>query len=45
MFVEAGPGHALTRMIRRINESAIAVALDDAHDPPIPISALTMDAS
>ena len=45
MFVEAGPGHALTRMIRRINESSIAVSLDDARDPPIPISALTMDAS
>ncbi len=44
MFVEAGPGHALTRMIRRINENTIAVSLDDADDPPVPISALTVDA-
>lgn len=39
-FVEVGPGHALARMIKRIQEESIAVSLDDARENPIPISVL-----
>ncbi len=39
-FVEVGPGHALSRMIKRIQDDSIAVSLDDARDHPIPISVL-----
>lgn len=39
-FVEAGPGHVLARMVRRISERFTAVSLDDATDDPVPISIL-----
>ncbi|GMU41082.1 MAG: malonyl CoA-acyl carrier protein transacylase [Chloroflexota bacterium] len=39
-FVEVGPGHALSRMIKRIQEESTAVSLDDARENPIPISVL-----
>ena len=39
-FVEVGPGHALSRMIKRIQEDTTAVSLDDARDAPIPVSIL-----
>ena len=39
-FVEAGPGHALTRMVRRLAGDATAVSLADATEEPIPISVL-----
>lgn len=44
-FVEAGPGHVLARMVKRVQESLTAVSLDDATEPPIPISALPQDLS
>ena len=44
-FVEAGPGHVLARMVRRVQEGLTAVSLDDATEPPIPISALPPTAS
>ena len=44
-FVEAGPGHVLARMVKRVQESLTAVSLDDATEPPIPISALPKDLS
>jgi len=39
-FVEVGPGHALTRMIKRIQDDSTAVSLDDAREAPIPVSIL-----
>ena len=39
-FIEAGPGHALSRMVRRMTHEKIAVSLDDAREAPIPISVL-----
>lgn len=39
-FVEAGPGHVLARMVRRISDHFTAVSLDDATDDPVPISIL-----
>jgi [acyl-carrier-protein] S-malonyltransferase len=39
-FVEIGPGHALSRMIKRIQEDTTAVSLDDAREAPIPVSIL-----
>lgn len=39
-FVEVGPGHALSRMIKRIQDDSTAVSLDDARENPIPISVL-----
>ncbi len=39
-FIEAGPGHVLARMVKRVQDSLTAVSLDDATEPPIPISAL-----
>jgi len=39
-FVEIGPGHVLSRMVKRVHEGLTAVSLDDATEPPIPISAL-----
>ncbi len=39
-FVEVGPGHVLARMVKRVQDSLTAVSLDDATEPPIPISAL-----
>ncbi|MFN8638025.1 MAG: ACP S-malonyltransferase [Dehalococcoidia bacterium] len=42
-FVEAGPGHVLARMVKRVADSLVAVSLDDATEPPIPISALPPD--
>lgn len=38
-FIEAGPGHALSRMVRRMSDRT-AVSLDDAREAPIPISVL-----
>jgi len=43
LFIEAGPGHSLSRMIRRINSSSMAVSLDDARHHPIPISVFTTE--
>jgi [acyl-carrier-protein] S-malonyltransferase len=39
-FVEVGPGHVLSRMVKRISDQLIAVSLDDAREEPIPISVL-----
>jgi len=39
-FVEVGPGHALSRMIKRIQDDSTAVSLDDAREAPIPVSIL-----
>ena len=39
-FVEAGPGHVLARMVRRVSSGVTAVSLDDATDDPVPISVL-----
>lgn len=39
-FVEIGPGHALSRMIKRIQDESTAVSLDDAREAPIPVSIL-----
>jgi [acyl-carrier-protein] S-malonyltransferase len=39
-FIEVGPGHVLSRMVKRISDQFTAVSLDDAHDEPIPISVL-----
>ncbi|MQC18409.1 MAG: ACP S-malonyltransferase [Chloroflexi bacterium] len=39
-FVEVGPGHALARMIKRIQDDSTAVSLDDAREAPIPVSIL-----
>ncbi len=44
-FVEAGPGHALTRMVRRLTGDATAVSLADATEEPIPISVLPPEAT
>ena len=43
-FVEVGPGHVLSRMVRRISNRVVAVSLDDAEVEPIPISVLPPDA-
>jgi hypothetical protein len=37
-FIEVGPGHSLSRMVKRIAGEVTAVSLDDARDKPIPIS-------
>ncbi len=39
-IIEVGPGHVLSRMVKKISDKLIAVSLDDAHDEPIPISVL-----
>ena len=39
-FVEAGPGHVLARMVRRVSAGVTAVSLADATEKPIPISVL-----
>ena len=39
-FVEAGPGHVLARLVRRLSSEATAVSLADATEEPIPISIL-----
>jgi [acyl-carrier-protein] S-malonyltransferase len=39
-FIEAGPGHVLVRMVRRVSGDATAVSLADATEAPIPISIL-----
>ena len=44
-FVEAGPGHVLARLVRRISRSATAVSLADATEEPIPISILPAGAT
>lgn len=42
--IEAGPGHVLTRLVRRITEGGItAVSLDDADAEPFPISVLPQE--
>jgi [acyl-carrier-protein] S-malonyltransferase len=38
-FIEVGPGHALSRMVRRMSDRT-AVSRDDAREAPIPISVL-----
>ena len=43
-FIEVGPGHVLSRMVRRISNRVVAVSLDDAEVEPIPISVLPLDA-
>ena len=43
-FIEVGPGHVLSRMVRRISNRVVAVSLDDAEVEPIPISVLPPDA-
>ena len=44
-FVEVGPGHVLSRMVKRVQDSFTAISLDDATEPPIPISALPENAA
>ena len=44
-FVEVGPGHVLSRMVKRVHDSFTAISLDDATEPPIPISTLPADAA
>jgi [acyl-carrier-protein] S-malonyltransferase len=39
-MVEVGPGHVLSRMVKRISDQLTAVSLDDAREEPIPISVL-----
>jgi [acyl-carrier-protein] S-malonyltransferase len=39
-FIEAGPGHVLARLVRRISSEATSVSLADATDDPVPISVL-----
>lgn len=39
-FIEAGPGHVLARLVRRISGDMTAVSLADATEDPIPISIL-----
>ena len=39
-FIEAGPGHVLARLVRRISGEMTAVSLADATEDPIPISIL-----
>ncbi|MSQ42390.1 MAG: ACP S-malonyltransferase [Dehalococcoidia bacterium] len=39
-FVEAGPGHVLARLVKRVSEGVTAVSLADATDDPVPISVL-----
>ena len=39
-FIETGPGHVLSRMVRRVAGDVTAVSLDDAVVEPIPISVL-----
>ncbi len=43
-FIEVGPGHVLSRMVRRVSNRVVAVSLDDAEVEPIPISVLPPDA-
>ena len=42
-FIEVGPGHVLSRMVRRVSDRVTAVSLDDAEVEPIPISVLPPD--
>ena len=44
-FIEAGPGHVLARLVRRISGELIAVSLADATEDPIPISILPATAT
>lgn len=39
-YIEVGPGHVLSRMVKRISDQLTAVSLDDAREDPIPISVL-----
>lgn len=39
-YIEIGPGHVLSRMVKRISDQLTAVSLDDAREEPIPISVL-----
>ena len=39
-FVEVGPGHVLSRLVRRTAKNVTAVSLNDAEVEPIPISVL-----
>ena len=40
LLVEVGPGHVLASMAKRIAADLAVVSLDDAREPPIPISVL-----
>ena len=44
-FVEAGPGHVLARLVRRLSGGVTAVSLADATEEPIPISVLPRPAA
>ena len=39
-YIEVGPGHVLSRMVKRISNQLAAVSLDDAREEPIPISVI-----
>jgi len=39
-YIEVGPGHVLSRMVKRISAQLTAVSLDDAREEPIPISVI-----
>lgn len=39
-YIEVGPGHVLSRMVKRVSTQLTAVSLDDAREEPIPISVL-----
>jgi [acyl-carrier-protein] S-malonyltransferase len=39
-YIEVGPGHVLSRMVRRVSDQLTAVSLDDAREEPIPISVI-----
>jgi len=39
-YIEVGPGHVLSRMVKRISDQLTAVSLDDAREEPIPISVI-----
>ena len=42
LLVEVGPGHVLAGMAKRISKELTVVSLDDAREPPIPISILPL---
>ncbi|HJM75622.1 MAG TPA: ACP S-malonyltransferase [Dehalococcoidia bacterium] len=44
-FIEAGPGHVLARLVRRIPGDVVAVSLADAKEAPVPISILPATAT
>ncbi len=40
LLIEVGPGHVLAGMAKRISKELTVVSLDDAKEPPVPISVL-----